>query len=168
MIEAGLILQEAAAIYDDLNAHHVQSYGPDARGHSARSEVIISDGAIDYPKAPQLDAVVFTTQEALERYSADQKPKAIVIVDAEVHVNERPGEASVYALDLLKTADAQGRDGLAHAVALGALAKLCPVVSRTALESALKDHVPRGGEDVYLAAFDAGYKLGEAAQPQEF
>ena len=26
MIQAGLILQEAAAIYDDLNAHHVQSY----------------------------------------------------------------------------------------------------------------------------------------------
>ena len=37
MIQAGLILQEAAAIYDDLNAHHVQSYGPEARGNAARA-----------------------------------------------------------------------------------------------------------------------------------
>ena len=35
MIQAGLILQEAAAIYDDLNAHHVQSYGPEARSNAA-------------------------------------------------------------------------------------------------------------------------------------
>ncbi len=168
MIEAGLILQEAAAIYDDLNAHHVQSYGPEARGHSARSEVIISEGDIDYPKATQLDAVIFTTQAALERYSGDLKAKATMILDEEIHINERPAEQAVYRLPILKTADAAGRAGLTHVVALGALLSLAEVVTKTALESAIKDHVPRGGEDVFLQAFEAGFELGKNAKPVEF
>lgn len=91
MIEAGLILQEAAAIYDDLNAHHVQSYGPEARSQVARSEVIISAGDIDYPKATQVDVLLVTTAEALERYSKDLRPNALVLIDEEV----RPKAPSV-------------------------------------------------------------------------
>jgi len=163
MIEAGLILQEAAAIYDDLNAHHVQSYGPEARGPYARSEVIIAQGDIDYPKATQLDAVVFTTQESLERYSGDLKPGAILIVDADVDVPDG-FDAKVHRLALLSCAqDELKKPGLLHVVALGALVELSEVVSKEAIESAVKDHVPRGGEDLHLAALQAGYRLGSSS-----
>lgn len=160
MIEAGLILQEAAAIYDDMNAHHVQSYGPEARSAYARSEVIIAEGDIDYPKATQLDVEVFTTEEALERYSGDLKPGGIVIVDTDVSV---PGgfEGTVHALPLLQTAEEKvGKAGLVHVVALGALVELSKVVTKEAIESAVKDHVPRGGEELHMAALQAGYALG--------
>ena len=168
MIEAGLILQEAAAIYDDLNAHHVQSYGPEARGHSARSEVIVSEGDIDYPKATQLDAVVFTTQEAFERYANDLKPKAIVIIDEDVHVVEPPSER-VYRLPLIRTGESfSSRPSLVHVVALGALVEMSGVVTKMAIESAVKDHVPRGSEEVHLAALRAGYDLGSQARPESF
>ena len=50
MILAGVILAEAAAIYDGLNAVQSQSYGPEARGGASRSEVIIARGEIDYPR----------------------------------------------------------------------------------------------------------------------
>lgn len=160
MIEAGLILQEAAAIYDDLNAHHVQSYGPEARSAYARSEVIIAEGDIDYPKATQLDVEVFTTDEALERYSGDLKPGGIVIVDTEVTV-PAGFEGTVHELPLLATAnDELGKPGLVHVVALGALVQLSGVVSKGAIESAVKDHVPRGGEELHMAALQAGYRLG--------
>lgn len=164
MIEAGLILQEAAAIYDDLNAHHVQSYGPEARSAYARSEVIISDGDIDYPKATQLDAVLVTTQEALERYSGDLKDDGMVIVDEDVKVPAEL-EPRTRRLPLLSTAESEtGKGGLVHVVALGALVELSSVVSKEAVESAVKDHVPRGGEEAHLAALQVGYRLGASAQ----
>ena len=50
LILAGLILAEAAAIYEGMNAVQTQSYGPEARGGASRSEVIISTDEILFPK----------------------------------------------------------------------------------------------------------------------
>ena len=50
MILAGIILAEAAAIYDQKNAVQTQSYGPESRGGASKAEVIISQGEIDYPE----------------------------------------------------------------------------------------------------------------------
>ncbi len=162
MIEAGLILQEAAAIYDDLNAHHVQSYGPEARSNWSRSEVIISDGDIDYPKATQLDVLLATTQEAVDRYVQDLRPEGTIIVDSELERLEAPQR--VVALPLSATAEKLGRAQLVNVVALGAVVGLSQIVTRTAIEAAVKDHVPRGGEELHLQALRAGFDLvSEAA-----
>jgi 2-oxoglutarate ferredoxin oxidoreductase subunit gamma len=159
MIEAGLILQVAAAIYDDMNAHHVQSYGPEARSEAARSEVIISDGDIDYPKATQVGALVATTQAAIERYSHDLKTGATVILDHEVEPADLDG-ALVHRLPLVETAERTlGKPALLPIVALGALVELTGVVTKPALEAAVKDHVPRGGEELHIQALEAGYGL---------
>lgn len=158
VIEAGLILQEAAAIYDDLNAHHVQSYGPEARSQAARSEVIISEGDIDYPKATQLDVLAATTQEALDRYVNDLKPDGLLLYDAELTPPERDGPSS--AVPFIKVAaDALERPGLVHVVVLGALVQATEVVSKAAIEAAVKDHVPRGGEGAFEEALRRGYDL---------
>ena len=58
LVLAGKVLAEAAAIYDDMNATQSQSYGPEARGGASRSEVIISDEDIDYPKAVNIDLLL--------------------------------------------------------------------------------------------------------------
>ncbi len=164
MIEAGLILQVAAAIYDDMNAHHVQSYGPEARSEAARSEVIISDGDIDYPKATQVDALVATTQAALERYAHDLKPNATVIVDEDVDTSGLP-DLRVVRLALVAAAEQTlGKPSLLPIVALGALVELTGVVTKPALEAAVKDHVPRGGEQLHVQALETGYELASAAR----
>lgn len=164
MIQAGLILQEAAAIYDDLNAHHVQSYGPEARSNAARSEVIVSDGDIDYPKATQIDVFLATTPEAIEKYSHDLKPTAIVIVDEDVATSFASG-VRVYSLPLIKTAEKElQRPALLHVVALGALVELSSVVTKPAIEAAVKDHVPKGNEEIHLQALEAGYRLARRAK----
>jgi 2-oxoglutarate ferredoxin oxidoreductase subunit gamma len=159
MIQAGLILQEAAAIYDDLNAHHVQSYGPEARSNHARSEVIISDGDIDYPKATQIDTFLATTQEAMEKYAHDLKPGALVIVDADMVTRLPPG-VTARSLPLLRTAERElQRPALLYVVALGAIVEASQVVSKTAIEAAVKDHVAKGNEQIHMQALEAGYAL---------
>lgn len=166
MIQAGLILQEAAAIYDDLNAHHVQSYGPEARGNAARSEVIISNGDIDYPKATHIDTFLATTQEAIERYSHDLKPGAIVVVDSS-NVTRFPENVKVVSLPLLETVEKElQRPTLLSVLALGVVVALSGAVTREAIESAVKDHVAKGSETIHLDALNRGFSLATMVQEQ--
>src|SRR5210317_2115900 len=81
LILIGKILAEAAAIYDDMNATQSQSYGPEARGGASRSEVIISDEDIDYPKAVNIDLLLALTQESVSKYYGDLKDGGIMLVD---------------------------------------------------------------------------------------
>ena len=64
MILAGIILAEAAAIYDGKNVVQTQSYGPEARGGASKSEVIIADGEIDYSEVISADVLMVMSQEA--------------------------------------------------------------------------------------------------------
>src|SRR4030042_17730 len=82
MILAGVILAEAAAIYDDKNAIQTQSYGPEARGGACKSEVIISDEEIDYPKATHIDLLLALTQESCDKYIRELKQGGLLVVDS--------------------------------------------------------------------------------------
>jgi 2-oxoglutarate ferredoxin oxidoreductase subunit gamma len=73
MILAGIILAEAAAIYDGKNAVQTQSYGPEARGGASKSEIIIAKGEIDYPEVIDADVLVALSQEACDRFSSNLK-----------------------------------------------------------------------------------------------
>src|SRR5512136_3011541 len=87
MILAGIILAEAAAIYDGKMAVQTQSYGPEARGGASKSEVVIADGEIDHPEVLSADVVVALSQEAYNKYAVCIKPGGLLIVDDEkVHL----------------------------------------------------------------------------------
>ena len=81
MILAGIILAEAAAIYDGKKAVQTQSYGPEARGGASRSEVVISDGEIDHPEVLSADVVVALSQAAYNKFAKTVHPDGLLIVD---------------------------------------------------------------------------------------
>src|SRR5665811_493290 len=83
MILAGIILAEAATIYENLNAVQSQSYGPEARGGASKSEVIISPGEIDHPEVLEPDVVVALSQEAFKKFASTVKLNGLLIVDAD-------------------------------------------------------------------------------------
>ena len=83
MILAGIILAEAASIYDGKMAVQTQSYGPEARGGASKSEVVIAAGEIDHPEVLSADVVVTLSQEAYDKYAASVKPGGLLIVDDE-------------------------------------------------------------------------------------
>ena len=68
VITAAIILAEAAVLFDKLTAVQTQAYGAAARGGSTRSDVIISDTTIDFPKVNQPNILVCLTQEAYNRF----------------------------------------------------------------------------------------------------
>src|SRR5271157_4991519 len=104
MILAGIILAEAAAIYDGKQAVQSQSYGPEARGGASKSEVIISDGPIDYPKVTQCDALLAMTQEACNKYSHDLKEGGILLVDSDLVKTLPKGNFKTVAFPIINTA----------------------------------------------------------------
>ena len=69
VITAAVILAEAAVIHDNLIATQSQTYGAAARGGATRSDVIISDSEIYYPKVIQPNILVSLTQEAYASFS---------------------------------------------------------------------------------------------------
>lgn len=162
LVLAGKILAEAAAIYDDKNATQSQSYGPEARGGASRSEVIISDEEIDYPKAIDIDLLLAFTQESCRKYYRDLKEDGILLVDSDA-VKELPeGNYKIYKIPIIDIAHKQvGRKMVANIIALGIIASLANVVSEEALEAAILSRVPKGTEQLNLKAFKIGLEKGK-------
>ena len=157
LILAGKILAEAAAIYDSKNATQSQSYGPEARGGSSRSEIIISDEEIDYPKAVNIDLLLAFTQEACDKYWKDLKENGILLVDSEYVTNFPKGKFKVCAMPICEIAEKEaGKSMVANIVALGVITELTKAVSKEAVETAILSRVPKGTEELNLKAFRAG------------
>ncbi len=162
LILVGKILAEAAAIYDGKNATQSQSYGPEARGGASRSEVILSDGDIDYPKATNIDLLLAMTQEAVDKYTADLNEGGILLVDSGFVKDIPEGNFKSYSLPITDVAENTiGKKLVANIVALGAIERLTGVISEEALIHAIRARVPKGTEDVNLRAFKMGQELVE-------
>ena len=162
IILAGVILAEAAAIYDNKNAVQSQSYGPEARGGASKSEVIISDGEIDYPKATNIDILMALTQVACDKYVPDIKENGVLILDSHEVQKVPKGKFTVYSLPIFDLAREKiGKQIVANIIALGVLVGLSGVVSREAIEEAVLARVPRGTEDLNLKALQLGFAEAE-------
>jgi 2-oxoglutarate ferredoxin oxidoreductase subunit gamma len=163
MILAGIILAEAAAIYDGKMAVQTQSYGPEARGGASKSEVVIAAGEIDHPEVLSADVVVTLSQEAFDKYAASVKPGGLLIVDSDAVHSLRSPEAikiPIGRLALQKT----GKAITANTVALGVLVELTGVVSREAIEKAVTARAPHGTVEMNRKALEAGFEAARMAK----
>jgi len=154
LILAGIILAEAAGLYDGKFVCQTQSYGPEARGGASKAEVVISDAEIDYPQAIQPDVLLALNQKSLDTYLADLKPDGLLLVDADL-VPEVPFEPFV-AVPFTHLARELGKEMAANIVALGALAALTGAVTLEGLEKAVLARVPKGTEEMNQKALQAG------------
>ena len=160
MILAGVILAEAAAVHDGLNAVQTQSYGPEARGGASRSEVIVARGEVDYPKVMDADFLLCMSQEACDKFYTQVKEDGWILVDAS-NVTRVPSHRAV-ALPISDLAEeVTGRRITASMVGLGLVGGLSGIVSREALEKAVADRVPTGTEEINLKALAAGFAEAE-------
>ncbi len=157
LILAGVILAEAAGIHEGKFVAQTQSYGPEARGGASKSEVVISDAEIDYPKAIKPDVLLCMNQKACDTYIFEVKPGGTLIVDQGL-VHHLPTSRAV-AIPFTQIArEKLGKPILANIVALGALATLTGIVSLKSLEAAVLARVPKGTEEMNKKALEAGIK----------
>jgi 2-oxoglutarate ferredoxin oxidoreductase subunit gamma len=160
MILAGIILAEAASIYDKKMTVQTQSYGPEARGGASKSEVVIASGEIDHPEVLSADVVVTLSQEAYDKYADSVKPGGLLIVDDEKVHQIRVLDAVKIPISRLAF-ETTGKSITANTVALGVLVGLTGVVSRSAIEKAVAARAPRGTEELNRKALEAGFAAAE-------
>jgi 2-oxoglutarate ferredoxin oxidoreductase subunit gamma len=159
VVLAGQILGRAA-VYDGKNVVQTQSYGAEARGSAAKSEVIISDQRIGYPLVRKCDVLAALTQETLEANIKDLKEAAVLLVDEDL-VKQVPETTSrVHRLPITQTAQTELKSEMyANVVMLGALTKITGIVSREVMEKAIAVSVKPDTAKANLTAFEKGYSL---------
>lgn len=161
VVLGGIILAEAAAIYENGYATHNQSYGPEARGGASRSEVIISDKPIHFPEVDNPDVLVAMTQEAVNKFAAHVKPGGTLIVDARVKTVPQNNQIKIYALPICDMAEKVRGEIVTNMVTLGALTTITGMVGEEALKKAVLARIPRGTEEINLEALAAGARIAK-------
>jgi 2-oxoglutarate ferredoxin oxidoreductase subunit gamma len=160
MILAGIILAEAAAIFDNKNATQTQSYGPEARGGASKAEVVIAQGEIDHPEVIVADVLVAMSQEACDKYSGNLKKDGLLIVDQE-RVGRVPSSRAIKVPITRLAQESSGKSITANVVALGVLVGLTGVVTRQAISQAVAARAPKGTEEMNMAALSAGFAAAD-------
>jgi 2-oxoglutarate ferredoxin oxidoreductase subunit gamma len=160
MILAGIILAEAAAIFDNKNATQTQSYGPEARGGASKAEVVISQNEIDHPEVILADVLVAMSQEACDKYAGNLKKGGLLIVDQE-RVGRVPSNRAIKVPITRLAQESSGKSITASVVALGVLVGLTGVVSREAITQAVANRAPKGTEEMNQAALSAGFAAAD-------
>jgi 2-oxoglutarate ferredoxin oxidoreductase subunit gamma len=162
LVLAGVILAEALGIYEGKNVSQTQSYGPEARGGASRSDVVVSDGEIYYPKSVEVDLLLCLTQESCDQYYPSLKEDGILIVDSD-KVRQLPTE-DAYSLPFIGMArEKAGTPVVANVISLAALVEISGICSRESLEKAVLGRAPFGTEDKNKLACAIGFELGKKA-----
>jgi len=163
LILMGIILAEAVGIYEKKYVAQTQSYGPEARGGSSKSEVIISDEEIDYPKAIKLDFLLAMNQKSCDEFYPDLKEDGVLLVDS-TFVSQLPTPRA-YQIPFTRIAREKfKREVVANIIALGSLTQLTPIVSRKSMELAVLSRVPKGTEKLNSDALRAGISAAKKAK----
>jgi len=160
IILAAIVLAEAAAVYEGRQVCQSQAYGPEARGGSSKSEVIISNRPIDYPKATRPHLLLAMNQASYDAYHADIRPDGLIIVDSSLVLQVSPGRVAAIPFTRIARMDL-GREVVANMVALGAVGGFSKAVSQKNLEAALNTRTPKGTRDLNLKALRAGIKAAK-------
>lgn len=159
VVLAGVILGHAAAVYANLEALQSQSYGSEARGTAAKSEVIISDEPIHYPKVRSSDYFIVMSQKALDMYLPGAKKGSVVIADPDLVDTSSIKEYELIRVPAMTTADKLGMRLVSNMVMLGALVQKSGLFPLEYLEKALKDLVNVKALQLDVDAIRAGAEI---------
>ncbi|WP_028325535.1 2-oxoacid:acceptor oxidoreductase family protein [Desulfatirhabdium butyrativorans] len=165
VITAAIILAEAAVLYENLTAVQSQSYGPEARGGATRTDVIISDSAIRFPKVTQPNFLVCLTQEAYNKYYPIIRPGGTLLTDPRFVKTERKVEARQIELPMYQAVMEQiGKPIVFNICMLGAVVGITKLVSTESILNVLQARIPEAFIEMNRKAFDIGLALAESVQ----
>jgi 2-oxoglutarate ferredoxin oxidoreductase subunit gamma len=165
VVLAGILLGEAG-VMDGKVVAGSNSYGAQARGSGCQSEIVLSDGPVDFPHLTRADILIAMSQGAYHLYSRDLKEVSGLILYDQGQVIPKEGltvrqigiPATQSALKKLKNKQ------VANIVFLGALIEITKIVSARAMRKAIGTHVSERFKDLNLKALQLGLTLGRGAQ----
>lgn len=160
VITAAIMLAEAAVLYENLTATQTQAYGPEARGGATRSDIIISDEDIHFPKVNQPNILVCLTQEAYMKFFDIVRPGGLLLVDSKHVTSLQTVDSKQIALPMEEAVVKElGSDVALSTCMLGALLTLRDIIKPEALIKILAKRIPENFYDMNVEAFRIGQEL---------
>jgi len=162
VITAAIILAKAAAIFENRSAIQSQSYGAAARGGATRSDVIIDDTEIYFPKVIQPNVLVSLTQESYNTFSPIIRPGGLLLVDSKYVDIEKKVDAKHISLPMYETVmNKIGKPIVFNICMLGALIGISELINPESILKVLETTIPEGFMDMNKKALDMGLEMGE-------
>ncbi len=166
VITAAIILAESAVIHEGLNAVQSQVYGAAARGGATRTDIIVSNTEIDYPKVMQPNVLVCLTQEAYHNYSGIIRPGGLLLTDSRFVSLEKKVDARQVSLPMYQSVMEEiGKPIVFNICMLGALVAMTGLVRGESIMEVLKARIPSSFIDINQRAVDLGMRLGTEHSP---
>ena len=163
VITAAIILAEAAVLHEGLEAVQTQAYGAAARGGSTRSDVIIADTPINFPKVTQPNVLVCLTQEAYNSFYAIIRPGGMLLTDPRFVSPQLKVDAVQRQLPMYQTVmDRIGKPIVFNICMLGAVVGLTGVVQPASIIKTLETRIPAGFLEMNRQALELGLELGKS------
>jgi 2-oxoglutarate/2-oxoacid ferredoxin oxidoreductase subunit beta len=164
IMSAGKIIGMAAAIFNNLEACFTQSYGPEARGGAAGSQVIISSSPIHHPHLTEPISMIIMSQGAYEKYVDSLAPEGVMLFDNELVKLPEDHRTDITTLGIPATriAEEAGNNRAANTVMLGFWTAVEGIIDQKAMEESITESVPPKTVDLNLEVFRKGYQEGLA------
>jgi 2-oxoglutarate ferredoxin oxidoreductase subunit gamma len=161
IVLAGILLGEAGAI-DGKYVSGSDIYGAQARGSECKSEIVLSDGPIDFPHLITPDILMAMSQGAYNLYCEDIKKESGLILYDRTLVSPRT-ELKVEQIDVPATEIAvKGLKNkqVANILLLGFLIEKAKIVSFKAMQKAIALRIGDRFRALNLKALQVGVQLG--------
>ena len=164
VITAAILLAEAAVIEEGLNAVQTQVYGAAARGGATRSDVIVAEEEIFFPKVIQPNVLVCLTQEAYNKFYPIIRPGGLLLTDPRYVQTERKVDARQRELEMFRTVmDRIGKPIVFNICMLGAIITLTGLIKPESIMKMLERRLPSAFIDMNRQALEIGIELAAAA-----
>jgi len=164
VITAAIVLAEAAVIHEGLTAVQTQVYGAAARGGATRSDVIISDTDILYPKVIQPNVLVCLTQEAYNKFYGIIRPGGVLLTDSRYVKVHAKVDAKHTELPMFQSVmSAIGKPIVFNVCMLGAVVALTGLVSIDSVMKVLQTRIPEQFVEMNRQALQLGADLAKPA-----
>jgi len=161
IVMAGVMIGRAASVFGGKHVTMAQSYGPESRGGASKTEVVVSDERIDYPKIRKPSLIAIMSHEAYQKNLTDlTQPGVKVIIDPDmVQEEDSTKNRRIFRVPATRIAEGLGKRIVANMVLVGAIVALTSAVDPAAVEKAIAKYTPRGTEKMNVDAFRRGYEF---------
>jgi 2-oxoglutarate ferredoxin oxidoreductase subunit gamma len=163
VVLAGLLLGQAG-VFDGKYISGSNSYGAQARGSGCKSEIVFSDGPVDFPHLTIADILVAMSQGTYNTYCTEVREESGLIlfdqgfVTPKDHLNVKHYGVPATEVSVKRLKNKQA----SNIVFLGALISATRIVSPGAMRRAISIHVSERFRPLNLKALRTGMDLGRA------
>jgi 2-oxoglutarate ferredoxin oxidoreductase subunit gamma len=162
---AGYLLGKAFSLYQGLDAVMTQSYGPEARGGAASSNIVVADREIAFPFVQRADILIALSQEAYSKFRQETTHDAVILLDTSLVIPEA-GDA-VLGLPATEIAEQLGHRIVANVVMLGFLCGCQDWIKSEALTEAIRTTLKEKLIDLNIKAFQEGLEKSSSMEPAQ-